>query len=112
MNINILGIEYEIKLCDLNCEELPDNDGVCQTYRKKILVREPKYMFKSDDLEEEKKERFKEVLVHELVHAYCRESGVHYDDDENLVDWIAFMMPKVVDSYNEIIRKLSEAENG
>lgn len=106
----ILGTDYEIVIDDLNNVELSDYSGKCYGYKKQILLRHPQYMFTDNASDEEKRERFTEVLTHELIHAFARETASHYDDDENLVDWIAILIPKIVKACNDIIDKLKEEE--
>lgn len=108
---NVLGTTYTVTLTDLNNPEFAENDGKCYIFEKKIVVRQPKYLL-MNGTDEAKKERFRHVMLHELVHGFCEESKVHYDDNENLVDWIAGMIPKIVDSYNDIIDQLKEQEDG
>lgn len=52
--------------------------------------------------------RFDHVVRHELIHAFAEESGVSYGNDENLVDWIANMIPKINKCYEEIMRRKEE----
>ena len=107
---NILGTEYTVKLDDLNNPELAEYSGKCFGYKKEILLRHPQYMFTDGATDEEKQTRFKEVLIHELVHSYSRESGTQYDNDEALVDWIVSIIPKIVDSCNDVINQFKEEE--
>lgn len=104
----VLGTDYEVELVDLN--DLPNNDGLCKTYEKKILVRKPECFFGGSESDDVCRTRFREVLCHELIHSYCAESAVFYDDNENLVDWIAMMLPKIVKSDDEVIGQLKEIE--
>ena len=104
---NILGTEYTFEMADLNFPDIEGFDGKCYTYSKRIVVRDPQYLL-PDGTEDAKRQRFKETLIHELIHGYCKESGVFYDDNENLVDWIAFMLPKIVNSYNDITQQIKE----
>lgn len=108
MIVNILGTEYEVDTCDKNHDEIGKHDGVCYQYDKRIVIRHPKYLFADDDTEKVKKIRFKEVVTHELIHAFCKESGTCYDDDEALVDWFSFMIPKIVAATDEILRQFGE----
>lgn len=103
----VLGTEYEVMLEDLNNTLLSDKDGYCQIYDKKIVLRKPEFLV-MDGSDMAKKVRFQETLIHELVHAYSRESSTFYDSDENLVEWIAEMIPKIVKSYEEILTQLKE----
>lgn len=109
---SILGTEYEFGLMDLNNPESSKVDGKCYVYDKRILVRHPDYLFTEADSREVKKTRLREVILHELIHAYNYESGCQYDNDEVLVDWMAGMLPKILASYNDIIEQLREEEDG
>lgn len=109
---NILGTDYEIALADLNDPETAGVDGKCYTYEKRIMVRHPKYLFTQGDSKAIKNIRFREVLIHELIHAFNYESGCQYDNDEVLVDWMAHMIPLIAKRYNEIIGQLEEEEDG
>ena len=95
MIVDILGTKYVIKLDD----SLKDTgaDGMCKTYSKEILYKDAKDMLCSDDPQELKEERWKEVIRHELIHAFFHEAGLeHYGEDEVLVDWIAYQLPKIL----------------
>lgn len=105
---NVLGTDYTVELMDLNDRMMAECDGRCNSYSKRILLRETQYMMMGDASEKEQKIRFGETLVHELIHAYCAESGVQWDNDEVLVDWFAIMIPKIVKSYNDVLKKLDE----
>ena len=103
MKVNILGVDYEIieqtskenpKLDEANC--------ICEIWSKKIVLAadiiEPHKMLV------EKPEEFKnKVLRHEIVHAFFAESGLlNYCNDENLVDYLAVQLPKMVKAMNEV----------
>lgn len=108
---NILGTEYTVELADLNNTETSGVDGKCYCYEKKILLRHPKYLFSTNESVAIKNTRFREVLIHELIHAFNYESGCQYDNDEVLVDWMVHMIPMIVKRYNEIISQLEEEED-
>lgn len=105
---NILGTEYTVKMDDLNNAFLENKDGYCATYEKQIVIRKPDLLLTDSNSAEAKGIRMQETIIHELVHGYCRQSAVFYDDNENLVDWIAQMLPKIVHSYNDIVRQFKE----
>jgi hypothetical protein len=98
--INILGTPYTFKVDDLNNEELAINDGICRIYDKEIIVRATEYM--SGSTEQSRQYRADHVIRHELVHAVAQECGVQYGDNENLVDWIAHIIPIVNKAFDEL----------
>ena len=98
--INILGTDYTFKVDDLNNEELATNDGLCRIYDKEIIVRATDYMGVLS--EQSRQNRTDHVVRHELVHAVAQECGVPYGDNEDLVDWIAHIIPIVNKAFNEI----------
>ena len=91
--VNIKGQDYEVFRDDLNNPDLAENDGYCELYDKKICVRHIEYL--PGKSEGAKKNREEHVVRHELIHALAEECGVSYGDDENLVDWIAAIIPHV-----------------
>lgn len=95
-SIHIMGQPYTIYLCEVN-EIGNDTDGICATYEKKILLRYKKDLLTQDSEESAKTERYKEVIRHELVHAFLHESGVDTatcgNNEEFLAIWISRMMP-------------------
>lgn len=57
----------------------------------------------------EKRERRKEVIRHELVHAFFHESGLEqYSDDEVLVAWIAQQFPKIDCAVKSVLEQLED----
>lgn len=98
--INILGTDYTFKVDDLNNSELATNDGLCRIYDKEIIVRATDYM--GGLTEESRQYRTDHVVRHELVHAVAQECGVPYGDNEDLVDWIAHIIPIVNKAFDEI----------
>ncbi len=98
--VNILGTPYTFKVDDLNNEELAQNDGLCRIYDKEIIVRATEYMAGLTD--KSRQDRTDHVVRHELVHAVAQECGVSYGDNEELVDWIAHIIPIVNRAFDEI----------
>ena len=46
--------------------------------------------------------RHKEVLRHEIIHAFFDEAGLNdYSNNEQLVEWIAFQFPKMFRTFVE-----------
>ena len=91
--VNIKGQDYEVFRDDLNNPDLAENDGYCELYDKKICMRQREFL--PGKSEEAKKLREEHVIRHELIHALAEECGVSYGDNENLVDWIAAIIPHV-----------------
>ena len=107
--INIFGTDYNFKFDNLNNPDLAQNDGICKIYDKEIIVREAKYL--PGEKEESRKNRQDHVIRHELIHAVAQETGVKYGDNEDLVDWIAHIIPIVNKAYTEIISKNNGGNN-
>ena len=97
--IKIKGTDYEVLRDDLNNQDLAAADGLCRIYSKQIIVRKREFIDCDSDYRE------KHVMMHELVHALAEECGVSYGNDENLVDWIAHIIPHV----NKAMEELKEA---
>lgn len=106
MNINILGVEYQIKRDKDTIERLIQEglDGECDLYEKIIYIKPSGHMLSTEDTLESRTERYKEVLRHEIIHAIFHESGLsQYEDDETLVDFIALQFPKMTNIFNNIV---------
>lgn len=99
--VNILGTRYIVAADSSKVEK--GNDGQCENYNKAIYVKD-----KDDILDEaaspaEKSAAFKEVMRHELVHAFFNEAGLdEYRCDELLVQWLAKQFPKMMDVMREV----------
>ena len=103
--IEILGTEYQVKVGDLNERDLAEADGICELYDKYILLRSPEYM--CGQSAQARQNRYDHVLRHEIIHAIAHECGVKYGDDEDLVDWIAHIIPIV----NSTVVRITEEDN-
>ena len=100
MKVNVLGTEYEIITDDSIVSK--GVDGMCKSYDKEIVIRSKGEMLCSEDSEATKELRYKEVLRHELVHAFFDESGLDdYSNNEQLVTWIATQFPKMLKAFIE-----------
>ena len=102
MTINVLGEQYEYVESDLNNPELAEADGICQTFDKVSILRKEEYL--AGFSPKAKQQRREDVIRHELVHAFAQESGVQYGENEDLVDWVARMIPKI----NKVFQSIME----
>lgn len=108
IKINILGTEYEIRKDETGTnQKLKNANGYCETYEKVIVIDFDKnYINDPDNVN--KFDKFQDkTLRHEIVHAFLHESGLDGCSDwarnEEIVDWIALQLPKIV-------KVMSEAE--
>ena len=100
LKISVLGTEYKIITDDSIVSQ--GVDGLCKSYDKEITVRSKDNMLGNDDSDDIKELRYKEVLRHELVHAFFDESGLDdYSNNEQLVQWLASQFPKMLQAFKE-----------
>ena len=106
MKVNILGQEYEIKKQTVTENpKLKDANGICELYSKEIILCDENW--KDDVMTFNNIEEFeKKVLRHEIIHAFFGESGLDSQSDyarnEELTDWIAIQIPKMVKVMQEV----------
>lgn len=113
--MRILGTEYKVLIDTGLCRSKDgvEVDGLCDVYKKVIYIRDPADMLEASDDRPSKLKRFREVLRHEIVHAFFRESGLmEYCDDEKLVDWIAINFQKMDCVFDGIGAKDCSPEEG
>lgn len=100
--VNVLGVEYAIIEASKNDNEsLAENDGLCDTSTKMCYVEEMKY---EPGMKKNLKDYKKQVIRHELIHAFLYESGLDvcsWANNEELVDWIAIQFPKMTKTFKE-----------
>lgn len=114
MKVNILGTEYQVFYETLKeNRRYKDCAGYCDFYAKEIHVR--KHTEDDEDTTDRDAKRLdiyeQKILRHELIHAFMYESGLHVNShditqwamDEEMTDWFAIQMPKIMAVYNEII---------
>lgn len=97
MVVNVLGTDYNVVSEERHENHLlKANNGYCDPTAKEIIVVKE---FDSDDVEVLKPEEVKkQILRHELTHAFLFESGLHLEcwaDNEEIVDWISLQFPKM-----------------
>lgn len=103
--VSICGVEYS--LIESNKDEDPrlaSIDGFCDTSTKTCVVDA---MTQADVMDKGNlKEYKKEVIRHELIHAFLYESGLdkctQWACNEELVDWIAIQFPKLLKAFLEV----------
>lgn len=99
--INILGTEYTIE-DDENLIKT-QADGLHEEYAKRISMRRAEDMLTDTDSEQLKKLRYKEVVRHEIMHAFFTESGLEdYCANEQLISWLAIQTPKIFKVFQEL----------
>lgn len=100
--INVLGTEYSyFYKKETDDEKLRECDGYCDSSVKSIVIcdLEVGKMSLADVRTHEEK-----VLLHEVVHAFLFESGLSansWGSNEEIVDWMAHQIPKIVQSLEE-----------
>ena len=100
MTVNVLGTKYTIKESNKVMDQTLENcDGYCDASIKVIVIDSFKeFTGSKKDLESYKKQ----VIRHELVHAFLFESGLDgcsWAKDEEIVDWIACQFPKLQNAF-------------
>ena len=108
--VNVLGTTYTIIFgtCE-EFKELKDIDGYTDTSTHTIIVDD---MSMADGQIGSKKDLIeyrKEVVRHELIHAFLNESGLanntlnseNWANNEEMVDWIALQFPKIYKAFVE-----------
>lgn len=106
MKIEILGTTHIIERQKREDNRLlNDRDGYYDKTTKKIVVE----AFSPEDSELEDIRAYeKEVLRHEIIHAFFEESGLsgnfehqRFGIEETVVDWIAIQFPKMLKAFTE-----------
>lgn len=108
--VNILGTEYTIEHRKATDDpKIGDGcDGYCDTSIKLLVVEnmEPDPHCKAD-LET----YTKQVIRHEIIHAFMFESGLdacsnHFEaawaTNEEMIDWFAIQAPKIMDAFKDV----------
>lgn len=114
MDVDILGTTYKIIIKKISEDEDLKNrrlSGRCNRFHHEIIVADMEETEYFGELTEtEKTEYKKEVLRHEIVHAYLNESGLvnnahvfglGWATNEEMVGWIALQFPKMIDTFRQ-----------
>ncbi len=98
--VNVLGTVYAIETHTWNDDrKLHEALGYVEQYSKKIILKD----ILADCMTVEDLEQLRrEVVRHEIVHAFFFESGMSdWAEDETIVEWIAVMLPKLAAAMRE-----------
>ena len=102
--VKVLDQEYEIIENSKECDKA-NADGLCNYYNKKIYIRPEEEMFEGDAGVDDisKENRYKEVMRHEIIHAFLDECGEDdYSKDERLVSFLAMQFYKLHDIFEKL----------
>ena len=102
--VNIMGTVYTIKYGTY--EEFPflkKCDGYTDTSTHEIIVDNMSFAKDDEDGKKDLETYKKQVLRHEIIHAFLNESGLSNNSkfceswatNEEMVDWIAIQFPKI-----------------
>lgn len=104
MKVNVLGTEYSVIIANESTDKgLVNKDGYCDTSTKECVVDE---MNNTDPSAKKNLPEYqKQVIRHELTHAFLCESGLdvcsEWAKNEEMVDWIAIQFPKMLKAFKE-----------
>ena len=107
--VNVLGTEYTIiERPEEEDERLKKHDGYCDSSTKTIVLLK----YEDDPMNKEDMSYFrKQILRHEIIHAFLSESGLEacgnsfggsWALNEEMVDWIAIQAPKLFAAFSEV----------
>ena len=100
--VSVLGTGYRIIEDNCNNDPLLKNSfGYTDYTSKKIVITD----FRNEEIEIEDVAKYrKQVIRHELIHAFLCESGLHEKcewHNEEMVDWLAMQAPKLQKIFKE-----------
>ena len=113
MKIDVLGTKYTIKRVNPGQDEYMEKmhfGGYCDSGTKQIVILNieslPDWV---NEPEEVRKDKAKETLRHELIHAFLNESGLRWNSssadawakNEEMVDWFAIQFPKMLKAFTD-----------
>ncbi len=114
MTINVLGAEYTITIKKYDEDESFEREsscGYCYSHTRQIVVCDMStYKGWEHEATEIVMAQQKEVLRHEIVHAFFNESGLKNNSNsvedswarnEEMVDWFAIQGPKIYKAWQE-----------
>ena len=110
---HILGVEYTIYLDDYEKNGYMKENNLCGYalfIQRKIVVADASLdSYPASGERENAKELIKQIIRHEIVHAFLNECGLRectnqsypWAINEEMIDWIALMAPKMLESFKE-----------
>ena len=113
--VDILGTTYTIYKCE-NCQDnntLPNYEaGECRTISNEIYLADLTDQQRFNTLNPNEIGGLeREILRHEIIHAFLSESGLRWNsnnstngwaENEEMVDWFAIQSPKIFKVYQEL----------
>ena len=105
---SVLGADYSVMIGSRSDLNMPSEYcGLCKEYTKEILVCSDKENGISDV---ELRERVKEILAHEIFHAYLNEAGLilNHEDEERMCDFFMKNWRKLSYSMREIVIEVAD----
>lgn len=110
--VHILGSEWTILFgTESQFPNLNGNDGYTDSSIRCIVIDEMKDSEGDIAVKKDMDEYKKQVLRHEIIHAFMFESGLdccsnshnHWSMNEEMIDWIAIQLPKIIDACREAL---------
>ena len=115
LKVRILGTKYKIETHKISEDRtLMDNQwaGYCGEDSKLIVIADMSEKKFFPDRDEKELESYrKQVLRHEIVHAFLNESGLSsstnvpgsgWAKNEEMIDWLAIQSPKIYKVFREV----------
>ena len=107
MKLNILGTDYELSIRlgkdDPKLQEY--NDGYTDFTTKEMVVEDTTPVRDDPGMKGDLALYEKQVMRHEIVHAFLFESGLDagakWAMNEEIIDWFAIQMPKIIKACKE-----------
>lgn len=98
--VTILGEIYQIVTDSDYLRTLGENIDGDADHFEYVITTKSAAEYDKDAVRGEQYRR--EILRHEIVHAFFRQSGMErYQHDEDLVQWLAIQLPKIVRAFRE-----------
>ena len=113
--VNILGTMYTFRRVNFKEDKFIEKmhwGGYCDSITKEIVILNLKTTPDfANETEEMIVRKEKEILRHEIIHAFFNESGLGWNSlpveqawakNEEMVDWFAIQFPKILKVYKEL----------